>query len=432
MTASLHRRLGFWDSVAINVGVIIGVGIFRTPGSIAQHLDSSALILLAWFLGALIALVGGLCYAELASVLPHTGGTYVYLREAYGQPMGFIFGWVEFSIMRAGSMAGVAYIFTNYLQNFIPWAAGHEKIMAMAAIWIFTLINIFGLHLGTAVQNTLTVLKVASILIMAAVIFMVKGIAFPTAESFHAGHASWLAIGPALIPVLWTYGGWHQSTFMAGEFKDTKRDLPFSIMTGIAIVAGIYILINAAYLQVFSPSQMAGTKTIASDIFSQFYGQTGKLLVTVAVLISAGGALNSTVLTGARIPFAVAGDYPRLGWAAHINPHFQTPMRSLMLNAFWSSVLVCWGNFEQLLFFFAFASWLFFALAGYSVFILRKRSLSEESTYAMFGYPWVPLLFILASVAMCVITIQSAPRESLFGAFLLLSGIPVYWFFKKY
>lgn len=429
-SASLHRRLGFWDSVAINVGVIIGVGIFRTPGSIAQHLDSSALILLAWLLGALIALVGGLCYAELASVLPHTGGNYVYLREAYGRPMGFIFGWVEFTIMRAGSIAGVAYIFANYLQNFIPWAEDYEKIMTIAAIWFFTGINILGLHVGTTVQNILTSLKLLSILIMAAVIFMLKGITLPSPESFQISQASWLGIAPALIPILWTYGGWHQSTFMAGEFKDTKRDLPLSIMIGIAIVAGIYILINAAYLQVFSPSQMAVTKTIASNIFSQFYGNTGKIMVTIAVLISAGGALNSTILTGARIPFAVAVDYPSLSWAAKIDRRFQTPLRSLVLNAVWSSVLVFWGNFDQLLFFFAFANWLFFALTGYSVFLLRKKKLSSES-YAMFGYPWVPVLFILASLAMCIIAIYAAPRESLFGALLTLSSIPAYWFFRK-
>lgn len=422
----LKRRLGFWDSVAINVGGIIGVGIFRTPGSIAHHIDSPSLILVAWLLGALVALVGGLCYAELASCFPKTGGTYIYLREAYGRPAGFIFGWAEFSVLRAGSIAGVAYIFVEYLRNFIPYPAGMEKIAAVTAILVFSGLNAVGLQLGTRVQNILTLLKVAAILVMVGIIFSYKGIPMPGPQAVSEIFSSkFFLIAPALIPVMWTYGGWHQSTFMSGEFKDTKRELPLSIMMSILIVAVLYMVMNSAYLQVFSPAQMAGTKTIASDIFSQLYGNLGKILIAATVVTSAGGALNSTILTGGRIPFAVAGDYPKMSWAAKIDPRFQTPFRSLMLNAAWASALVFWGNFDQLLFFFAFANWLFFALAGMSVFKLRKSKAAES--YSMWGYPWVPLLFILSSLAMCWITIQAAPSESLFGACLLLAGLPVYW-----
>lgn len=422
----LKRRLGLWDAVAINVGGIIGVGIFRTPGSIAHIVDSPSLILAAWLMGALVALVGGLCYAELASCFPKTGGTYIYLREAYGRPAGFLFGWAEFSVLRAGSIAGVAYIFVEYLRNFIPYPAGSEKFAAVGAILIFSFLNAVGLQLGTRVQNILTLLKVAAILVMVGIIFSVKGIPVPSTQGMNEVFSGkFFLIAPALIPVMWTYGGWHQSSFMSGEYKDTKRDLPLSIVMSIAIVAVAYMMMNAAYLQIFSPAQMAGTKTIASDIFSQLYGDLGKTLVAATVVTSAGGALNSTILTGGRIPFAVAGDYPKMSWAAQIDPRFHTPFRSLMLNAVWASALVFWGNFDQLLFFFAFANWLFFALAGMSVFKLRKSK--AEGSYCMVGYPWVPILFILSSMAMCLITIQAAPRESAFGAFLLLAGLPVYW-----
>lgn len=428
--SSLKRQLGFWDSVAINVGGIIGVGIFRTPGSIAQHIDSPALVLAAWCVGALVALVGGLCYAELASCQPQTGGTYVYLREAFGRPAGFLFGWAEFSVLRAGSIAGVAYIFVDYLRHFIPYPAGFEKGAAVIAILFFSFLNAVGLQLGTRVQNLLTFLKVAAILVMVGVIFSIQGIPVPAAESFRPVFSNQLwMIAPALVPVMWTYGGWHQSTFMSGEFKDTKRDLPLSIMMGILIVAVLYLVMNAAYLQVFSPAEMAGTKTIASDIFSRFFGDTGKLLIAATVVTSAGGALNSTILTGGRIPFAVAGDYPKISWAAKIDPRFHTPLRSLALNAFWASVLVFWGNFDQLLFFFAFANWLFFALAGLSVFKFRKTH--QGGSYQMFGYPWVPVLFILSSLGMCAITVVTAPKETLFGAFLLLCGLPVYWLIRE-
>ena len=427
----MTRRLGFWDSVAINVGVIIGVGIFRTPGTVAQHLNSPSLILFTWALGGLVALIGALCYAELSSCFPETGGTYVYLREAFGKPVGFLFGWAELAIMRPGSIAGVAYIFTSYLGHFFPFAAGHEKIMTIFAILFFTALNVAGLHVGTRVQNVLTLLKVTSILVMAGLIFGIKGWHVPLSFGASPGGFGRMAgSAPALIPVLWTYGGWHQSPFMSGEFRDTKKDLPLSLMTGILIVGGVYLLINAAYLNVLSPSQMVQSKAVASDIFFSLFGPTGMVLVTAAVLISASGALNSTILTGARIPFAVACDTPKFSWFAKIDERYQTPLRSFVLNGLWASTLVLWGNFDQLVFFFAFANWFFFALAGISVFRLRRKASSPDS-FAMAGYPWIPILFVLSSLALCGITIQSAPRESLFGALLLLTGLPVYFLFRQ-
>jgi APA family basic amino acid/polyamine antiporter len=183
---------------------------------------------------------------------------------------------------------------------------------------------------------------------------------------------------------------------------------------------------NAAYLTVLSPAEMIQTKTIASDIFGKLFGEGGKWVVTLAILISAGGALNSTILTGGRIPFAIAGDYPRASWIAKVDPKWGTPLRSLVLNSLWACVLVLWGNFEQLLFFSAFAAWLFFAFVGGSVFILRRQSKGEH--FLMNGYPWVPFLFILVSLWLCLTTIQHAPREALMGALLILAGIPVFYF----
>ncbi len=440
---TLKRSLGFWDSVAINVGGVIGVGIFRTQGTIAQYVDSIPLILLAWFVGALIALLGVLCYAELSSRHPHTGGTYVYIREAYGRPMGFIFGWAEFTILRAGSVAGVAYILVAYLKNFIPFGE-HERWAVIAIIAFFTGLNMVGLHVGTGVQNLLTFLKIASIIAMAVIIFAVKGIPIPSVRAFQGIEARHFnGIAAALIPVLWTYGGWHQSTFMSGEFKDTRKALPFSLVIGILIVAALYLLINSAYLRVFTPQQMAGTKAIASDIFGQLFGNTGQTLVSFAVIISASGALNSTILTGARIPFAVAHDYPKLNWLTHLDPKFHTPLRSFLVNGIWAAVLVLWGNFDQLLFFFSFANWLFFAMVGISVFLLRKkyaptsflpRKTGEDEgggkNFQMIGYPWVPILFTILAFTMCAITVHSTPRESAFGALLLMTGFPVYGFFR--
>lgn len=422
-SGDLKRQLGFWDSVAINVGVIIGVGIFRTPGEVAGYLNSSPLILIAWVLGGLVTMIGVLCYAELSSCLPHTGGTYVYLREAYGRFVGFLFGWMEFSIMRAASIAAVAYILVSYLGHFIPWAGGNEKAAAMLAISFFTFLNILGIQIGTGVQNLLTFLKIASILVMTFLMFYLTKT--PASAGMPLASASWGSLGPALIPILFSYGGWHQSTFMSGEFSDTKKALPLSLIMGALIVMGVYVFMNAAYLHVLTPGEMTQSKAIASDIFQRFFGAAGNAIVTTVVLISASGALNSTILTGGRIPFAVAKDYPRFKILAHIEPRFGTPMRSLMLNALWASLLVLWGNFEQLLFFFSFANWLFFGLAGISVFLLRKKTAHPEN-FVMFGYPFVPVLFTLSSFLICGIVVASAPRESFFGFCLLLAGGLVY------
>lgn len=425
------KQLHFWDSVAINVGVIIGVGIFRTPGEIAKYVDSAPLILLTWALGGLIALIGVFCYAELAFAHPKTGGTYVYLKESFGKLTGFLFGWAEFSALRAGSIAGVAYILIDYLGKFVPLAAQYEKLFVILAIWLFTYVNIRGLHLGSAVQNALTVLKVIAIAMIGGAIFSKLGFLRFDAAAFQSVNAKNLSgMAPALIPVLWTYGGWHQSTFISGEFHDAKKDLPRSLILGVFIVMGIYLFLNAAYLTALTPAQTAGTKTIASDILGSLYGPAGQTAITIAVLISASGALNSTILTGGCIPFSVAGDYPRLSWIAKVDERFHTPLRSFVINGIWASVLVLWGNFDQLLFFFAFTNWLFFALAGLSVFKIVADSPLGKPAHKL-GYPWVPALFVFTSLVLCIITFVTAPRESLFGTFLLLAGLPLFLFCNR-
>ncbi len=426
----LKRQLGFWDSVAINVGIIIGVGIFRTPGAVAQFVDSPPIILFAWFLGGLIALLGVLCYAELSGRFPETGGTYIFLRESYGRLASFVFGWVEFSILRAASIAAVAYIFTAYLHNFISFGPGSEKAVTILVIAFFTAVNALGLKVGIGVQNTLSTLKILAILGITAVIFALVKAPLAAAGAETAGTPSshlWAGIAPAIIPILWSYGGWHQSTFMSGEFKDTKKALPYSLIASIAVVVAVYILINAAYLQALPVAEMAQSKAIASDILKQLFGPAGMVIITTVVLISAGGALNSTILTGARIPFAVAQDYSRCGWLAKIGHRFETPLRSLLLNSAWASVLVLWGNFEQLLFFFAFADWFLFAMVGGSVLIFQRRNPQATPVLPWLKSPVIPVLFILSSLWVCSVTIQEAPREALFGALLMLSGIPIYF-----
>ena len=429
---SLKRQLGFWDSVAINVGIIIGVGIFRVPNQVAKYVDSAPLILLAWLIGGLISLLGVACYAELSSSFPKTGGTYVFLCEAYGKFVGFLYGWAEFSINRAATIAAVAYVFSTYLQNLIPFGPQNEKWIALAAIVVFTLVNMIGLHLGIKVQRVLSFFKVLAILGIAGLIFWFSDSSNVSHLNSNSGmnltHA--INFAPALIPILWTFGGWHESTFMSGEFRDTKRDLPLSLIVGALLVTAVYILINAAYLRAIPVREMVNSKAVASDALMKLFGSTGKLIITIAVLISASGALNSNILTGARVPFSVAQDIPRLAWFGKVDSKFKTPLRSLALNSAWASILVLWGNFEQILFFNAFEIWLFFIFAGASVFILRRKT-GPSAAFSMIGYPWVPILFTLVSAWLCLVTVQSAPREAFFGILIILLGAPIYFLMRR-
>lgn len=426
---TLKRELKFWDSVAITVGIVIGVGIFRTPGAVAKHLDHPTLILLAWLVGGAISFLGVLCYAELSSRFPETGGTYVYLREAYGKFTGFLYGWAEFSINRAATIAAVAYIFAAYLGTLLPVGAGNEKWTAFLLISALTLVNMAGLHFGIRLQHVLSALKVLAILGVAGLIFgftkSTSAVSWPALSTIHFQSLSHFA--PALIPVLWTYGGWHESTFLSGEFRDTKRELPRALIASACIVTALYVLLNAAYLYLFQPSELAGSNAIASDALMKLLGHSGAFIVTLIVLTSSLGALNSNVITGGRVPFSVARDCPRLNWLGAVDAKRKTPLRSLAVNGAWASILVLWGNFEQLLFLNAFEIWLFFILAGISVFILRTKSGRRDSHYAMIGYPAVPILFTLVSIWLCWATVQSAPQEALTGALIILAGIPVYF-----
>lgn len=433
MSSKLNRELHFWDSVAINIGIIIGVGIFRVPSEVAKHLTNPTVILFAWAVGGLVAHFGALCYAELSSRYPHTGGTYVFIREGYGKLAGFLFGWTEIVIMRAGSIAAVAYVFSTYLRNFLQFGPWTEKLIAVGLIAVLTCINILGVKLGTRVQNIFSSLKVITILSMASAIFLfatrhteAPAAAWPGLfESAHFDSHSLFLFAAAIVPILWTYGGWHESAFMSGEFRDTKWELPASLVTSALVVTILYLTINVAYLRVISPAEMVTTKAIASEVFHRMFGSVGTIIMTTAVLTSSVGALNSTIMTGGRIPFAVASDYPKFNWVAEVDSKFQTPRRSLEINGIWAVVLVLFGSFEQLVYFCQFAQWLFFGLAGFSIFIARAKQKQME-TFSMLGYPFVPAIFTLIAICVCASIIWYTPKASLIGVALILAGIPVY------
>lgn len=432
MAGGLRRELGFWDSVAINVGVMVGIGIFRVPSEVAGLLPSTPLILLAWILGGLVACLGSLCYAQLASRFPEAGGTYVYLREAYGKFPAFLFGWLEFSMIRTASIAALATLFADYGGRLVPFAAGREKAVAVLVLLVLTMVNAWGVRPSVRVQNVLSLLKIAMLVALGGMVFWLGG---PQAAAdggeWKAGVArNFSGLGAAMIPILWVYGGWHESTFMAAEFRDPKRTLPLSLIAGTLLVCSLYVFVNAAYLKFSPPSVLAGQKTVAADILLHFFGSSGERIMALAVLISAAGALNSTILTGGRIPYAVARDFPRLALLGGVSGRFGTPFVSILMNSIWAVCLVLWGSFERLLFFSGYAVWFFFALTGGSLLVFRKRA-GDAGSFSGWGHPWAALLFTLCSCWLFLATVLHAPREAAMGFLFMVIGAMLYPWVKR-
>jgi APA family basic amino acid/polyamine antiporter len=387
-------------------------------------------VLAAWAIGGVIAFLGTLCYCELSATFPETGGNYVYLKYAYGPWAGFLFGWSELALMRTASIASVAYAFGEYFRNLLPAIPGGEKTIAIAGIWLLTLINIRGLHYGKWLQNVVSSAKVLALigLIILGVVLghgTLKNFAsaFPTFPRDHFISK----LGLALVPILWTYGGWHESTFVAGEFKRSDRDLPRSLITAAVLVIAFYLVINSVYLYVFPAVEIAKRDLIAGDVMKVIFGPVGGTIMTAIIVVCIFGVLNTVILAGGRIPYAVAQDHPVLSWLGSSHEKFQTPDRSLFVNALWASFLVLWGTFSQLLFLSAAAVWLFFAAAGIAVFVLRSRYRDRARPFSIWGYPWTVLLFTGASFWLFINTVLYSPRESALGFLIVALGFPLYW-----
>jgi len=429
----LKRLLGRWDSIAITIGIVIGVGIFRVPAEVAKYLTSPSLIILAWFVAGIICLLGALCYSELSSSFPQTGGNYIYLRESYGRGVGFLFGWTELLVVRTGSIAAVAFISAQYLQSFLALDKLPVKLIAISVVFILSFINMLGLRHGKTFQNLSTLAKtLALVAIIIFGLFSKKGSLsnlFPIQATLDENIIA--SFGLALIPILWTYGGWHESTFVTEETKDYRRSLPFSLITAILIVTFIYTAINLVYIYLVPVREIASSELIASNVMQILYGAKGRKILEILVIISSLGCINGMIITGSRVTYALAKDNPVFRYLGEINRKHSVPSRSILINAIWTTVLIIWGTFNQLLFFTGIAVWLFFALAVAGLFILRYKYPQLERPFKVWGYPIVPAVFVLICAALVINTLFFYPIESLFGLCLMLSGVPVFIFSQR-
>ncbi|MEW6128677.1 MAG: amino acid permease [Acidobacteriota bacterium] len=460
---SLIRALGLLSAIAVVVGSTIGSGIFRSPAGIAARVPDQSLYLWLWTIGGAFTLCGALTYAELASAFPHTGGVYVYLREGFGKLAAFLFGWSQLIIIRASALGALAVVVAEYFLRLLGQAITVEvngvaetapavRYIAAGVIIIATILNVVGVRFGALVQNFTTVAKYGALAALVLAAFLI-GARHPVPETIEAipaatGNISFALIGSAFISILWVYDGWADVTYVSGEVKRPERNLPLAIIIGTLAVIAIYMLANFAYFHLLDIRQVAGSRLVAADTASMIIGQAGVTLISIAVMISAFGTLNGSVLTGPRTIFAMADDKLFFKQLAAVHPRFKTPHISIILLSGLAVLYVLLiGNFQQLSDIFVLGVWPFYVGGVAAVYPLRKKLPDIARPYKTLGYPLTPALFIIAVMFLlgnAVLDdlkyyglVSSAEKlESPSGALivfgLILLGVPVFYLWQKF
>jgi APA family basic amino acid/polyamine antiporter len=429
---ALKRELGLFSAALVVVGGVIGSGIFFTPGATAAALPSASWVVFVWALGGVVALAGALTYAELGAMLPEAGGAYVYIREAFGPLPAFLSAWMNAGLISSGAIAAVAMGFAGYLERFVPLGAVGGPIGAAAiTIVALTATNILGIKPGVAVQNVLTIAKIAALagLVVGGIVLMF-GSADTAAALTTAPAAPPLARGlaTAFVAVLFTIGGWHQLNMIAGEIRDPARNIPRALGIGIGIVIVVYLGVTGAYLGALGRDGLAASMAPAADTAARIGGAAAATAITVAAMLSILGFVNVALLTNARVVFALGSDVPALGAAGRVHTRFGSPWVALVMLGGWSLVLLlatC-GSIGTLLGGVVFADWIFFALGAASVFRLRAIMPNAPRPYRALGYPWLPAFFVAAGLVGIVSAYVSELRMSLFGTGLLAAGAVIW------
>jgi APA family basic amino acid/polyamine antiporter len=423
------------------VGGIIGAGIFINPYIVAQRLDSPFWVLAAWVVGGIIAMAGALTFAELGVVHPKAGGHYAYLREAFHPLLGFLYGWALLFMIETGAIAAVAITFAEYTFRLLGREGMDALPLAVAAIVVVGGINAFGIKPGSRVLNVLVVLKVlALVLLIGFGLLIPVGLGGGGAQGAVLGgggggsQLALFALGAALLPVMFSFGGWQNVNYIAEEIKNPRRNLPRSLIMGTALVVLVYVLVNWVYLRTLGHAGLAGTLTPAADTARVLMGPIGDRFLALTISVSTFGFLNLTMLAPTRVYFAMARDGVFLSSVSRLHPRFRSPTRAIFLQTGLALVLVFWKDYAQLVDFVVFADWIFFGLAGASLFVFRRRiPLGDrpEGTFRTPGYPLVPGLFIAVSLYIVASSFWTDPKGSVFGVLLLATGIPAFFFWKK-
>jgi basic amino acid/polyamine antiporter, APA family len=437
------------DSVLLLAGGIIGSGIFLTAQDVAVSTRKPWLFLSVWGLGMVITLLACFAFAEMGAMFPEAGGQYVYMREAYGEFVAFLYGWMIFTVSVGGTIAALGVGFAVYIGSIFPVLAAQRPLMslgpftltcghlvAISAIAVQTIINIFGVHKGAVLQNIATWLKFGAI-----AAFVVLGVAVGQGSWSHLSMASAIAAGPnspsllagvgvALIAVFWAYDGWVYITWVSGEVKDPQRNIPRSLVLGLLLVGGIYLLINAVYLYALPITKISEATAVAQSAAVVMFSSRAANWLAMVIAISCFGAMASCILSGARVYYAMAEDGVFFKRLALVNPRWHTPVASLVLQGIWASILALTGKYTDLFTYVMFMMVLSYVSTVVALFLLRRKMPDAERPYRCTGYPWLPALYVLLGGAWAVNAYLEKPREAKAGILIVLAGAPLYLYWR--
>ena len=423
----LARQLGLFGTTMAVMGGIIGAGIFINPYLVAQRVHSPALILGVWIAGGLIALIGGFIYAELATRLPVVGGQYAYLREALHPSVAFMYGWVLLLVIQTGGMAAVAVTFARYFLELTQWPVS-ASVIAAAALALLTAINCLGVRAGSRVQSTMTLTAIAAIGVLVVCSFGSSGAPQPAAPEPHTSNVL-LAFGAAMTPVLFAYGGWQTSSFLAGEVRDAPRVLPRALILGVIGVIVVYTAVNFAYLRTLGPSGLAATATPASAAMNALIGTRGAEFIAAGIAFSAFGFLAQSMLTAPRVYFAMAEDRVFFRGVAWLHPTTRVPVIAIALQGVWAVAIALTGTYAQVVNYVVAMDCIFFALTAACLFVMRRSG--GDVAFRVPGHPWTTLLFIAAELLVVISTFAQDPVRSFIGLGIAGAGLPAYWFWMS-
>jgi APA family basic amino acid/polyamine antiporter len=427
----LPRKLGLPDSCAVVVGTIIGSGIFVVPNLVARSLPSGPWMLAAWVFSGVLSFFGALAYAELGAMIPATGGQYVFLREAYGPLMGFLCGWTYFFVIISAAIAWLSITFTTYLAYFVPLSGSASKAIAVGLIAVVTLVNYRGVAAGAAVQKAFTLMKVLGLAVLVAAACFSAPHHLPALQTTSTSSTITLTgFGVAMIACLLSYDGWVALSFVAGEVKDPKQNLPLALTVGLALAIAIYVVANVAYLRVLTPQEIAAAPRVGALVAERSMGTAGGAFVSATILLSIVGAINGWAMAAPRIYFAQARDGLFFRRFAAVHPRFQTPHRSILMFGAWSALLALTGTYETLASYAMYAAWIFYGLTSLAVPVLRRKQPLRPRPYRMTGYPTTLLVFVAVALGFVVNTIVATPGPAITGTLLIAAGVPIYFIWK--
>jgi APA family basic amino acid/polyamine antiporter len=420
------RRLGLFDATMIVMGGIVGAGIFRNPSVVAQRVRTPAGILLAWLLGGLIALVGAFVYAELAARKPAVGGQYAYIREAFHPLLGFLYGWTLLLVVQSGGMAAVAMTFARYTLELVPLPLP-EALLAALALAALTAVNCLGVRSGSNVQSALMITKALAILGLVACGLLAAAAPLPAVASRTPSPA---ALGSALVPVLFAYGGWQTASFMSGELRRPERDLPRGLLLGVVGVVVLYLGVSAVCLRVLGPQALADTSAPASEVMRRAVGERGASFIAAGIAVSTLGFLSQSILTAPRVYFAMARDGVFFRSVGRLSPGTEVPSVAIVLQGVVATLIALSGRYEQILNYVVSVDFIFFGVTACCLFVFRRRD-PGPSAYPMPGHPWTTLFFVASCWLVVLATVAENPLHAGIGLGILLTGVPVYFLWRR-